>query len=220
MSSLCAELNTANALAKDITETTTGGEDITGDGGVVKEKMTETTIADAEKHNFYKPKSDQVVSVFYKGYLHSDPTVVFDEQNTYSFRFSVDSGGVISGWNHAVKTMVVGESSKFTISSNYAYGSSGSEPEIAPNATIVFEITLVALDGITAAEANANPTPTSDNIDPVAERLAKVRLEREKAEMKRQNEKKISEEKRQAAKAKLAEKMSSKGKKGGKKKKK
>ncbi|OHS96603.1 peptidyl-prolyl cis-trans isomerase, FKBP-type family protein [Tritrichomonas foetus] len=45
----------------------------------------------------------------------------------------------------AVATMRVGEISKFTCDSKYAYGTRGKEPDIPPNASIIYEIEILGI---------------------------------------------------------------------------
>ena len=56
-------------------------------------------------------------------------------------------GVVIQGWDAAVPTMRIGETSLFTIKSSYAYGKEGSGTKIPPNATLQFQIELVEWKG-------------------------------------------------------------------------
>lgn len=61
---------------------------------------------------------------------------------------------MIKGWDIGVATMKRGEKSRFTISSDYAYGPTGSGDKIPGNSTLIFEVELlrwnekeVTLDG-------------------------------------------------------------------------
>ncbi|GMI51660.1 hypothetical protein ScalyP_jg10374 [Parmales sp. scaly parma] len=179
--------------------------DLTGDAGVLKTIIVHSPL-DPEKQSHFTPKPEDIVSVIYKGYLASDPSIVFDEQAIYPFRFTVGSPNVIKGWNILALSMKVGETSSFTLLPSYAYGEAGSPPEILPSSTIIFDISLIAINGVTLSDATKNPNPSSITVDPVMERLAKVRLDREKNELKRQIEKKATEIKKQMAKEKLAKK--------------
>ncbi|RZB65343.1 Peptidyl-prolyl cis-trans isomerase FKBP20-1, partial [Glycine soja] len=51
---------------------------------------------------------------------------------------------VTKAWEIAVKIVKVGEVAKITCKPEYAYGSAGSPPDIFPDATLVFEVELVA----------------------------------------------------------------------------
>lgn len=50
-----------------------------------------------------------------------------------------------TGWDKGVKGMRKGERRKLTIPPKMGYGKRGSPPEIPPNATLEFEITLVGI---------------------------------------------------------------------------
>ena len=60
--------------------------------------------------------------------------------------FKIGSNQVIKGWEEGVKTMSVGESATVTIEPEWAYGKKGqTDAGIPPNATLVFDIELLAL---------------------------------------------------------------------------
>ena len=54
-------------------------------------------------------------------------------------------GGVIPGWTEALKLMPVGSNWQLFIPANLAYGARGAGRDIGPNATLIFEIELVAI---------------------------------------------------------------------------
>ena len=54
-------------------------------------------------------------------------------------------GGVIPGFGEALMLMAVGSHYKFVIPSEIAYGAQGSQGAIGPNATLIFEIELLAI---------------------------------------------------------------------------
>ena len=109
---------------------------ITTKSGLQYEVMTEGNGA--------KPTAADQVTVHYHGML-TDGTV---------FDSSVDRGEpsqfgvtqVIPGWVEALQLMSVGDKWKLTIPSDLAYGERGAGGLIGPNATLVFEVELIAIN--------------------------------------------------------------------------
>lgn len=62
-----------------------------------------------------------------------------------SFTFTLGTGSVISGWDQGVSGMRVGGQRRLVIPPELAYGSSSPGPGIPPNATLVFDITLLSV---------------------------------------------------------------------------
>lgn len=126
-------------------------QDISGDGGVVKNILTEGT-GSVIQNGFQ-------VKLNYQGKL-SDGRV-FDSSLTRKkpFFFTIGEGKVINGWEIGVKSMKVGEKAKFYISSKYGYKKKGIPPIIPPNADLFFEIEI--LDAI-------EPTKSDFPINPMA----------------------------------------------------
>ncbi len=61
-----------------------------------------------------------------------------------TFKFQIDSGQVIEGWDRGVTCMRIGEVRKLEIAPELAYGAAG-KGDVPPNATLLFEIELVDL---------------------------------------------------------------------------
>jgi len=94
-------------------------------------------------------KSGDTVAMNYTGKL-ADGTV-FDSNinpkfgHVDPFIFSIGAGGVIKGWDVGVVGMKLGEKRILEISPEFAYGSTGAGEVIPPNATISFEVELLAI---------------------------------------------------------------------------
>ncbi|XP_002531576.2 peptidyl-prolyl cis-trans isomerase FKBP20-1 [Ricinus communis] len=176
--------------------------DLSGDGGVIK------TILRKAKADALGPSDDlPVVDVHYEGTL-AESGEVFDtthEDNTI-FSFEVGKGSVIQAWDIALKTMKVGEVAKIICKPEYAYGSAGSPPDIPPDATLIFEVELVA----------CKPRKGS-SISSVSEeraRLEELKKQRELAAATKEEEKKKREEAKAAAAARIQAKLEAKKGKG------
>ena len=88
----------------------------------------------------------QQVSVHYEGKL-TDGTV-FDASRPRGqpFTFTLGKGQVIKGWDQGVEGMAVGEIRRLTIPPEMGYGARGAGGVIPPNATLVFEVELLAVN--------------------------------------------------------------------------
>lgn len=92
----------------------------------------------------------QHVSVHYTGWLqNSDGSAgkKFDSSKDRNdpFNFPLGAGNVIQGWDEGVQGMKVGGVRKLTIPSALGYGARGAGGVIPPNATLIFEVELLAI---------------------------------------------------------------------------
>ncbi|GMY08482.1 peptidyl-prolyl cis-trans isomerase FKBP20-1-like [Fagus crenata] len=172
--------------------------DLTGDGGVLK------TIVRQAKANAVAPTEDfPLVDVHYEGVL-AENGEVFDttrEDNTL-FSFEVGKGTVIKAWDVALRTMKVGEVAKITCQPDYAYGSAGSPPDIPPNATLIFEVELVA--------CRPRKGSSMGSVSEERARLEELKRQRELAATVKEEEKKRREDAKAAAAARIQAKLDAK----------
>jgi FKBP-type peptidyl-prolyl cis-trans isomerase len=88
------------------------------------------------------------LTVNYTGWLYdttqpNDKGAVFDSSQNSSFVFTLGAGAVIAGWDQGIVGMNVGGVRRLVIPPSLAYGAARSGI-IPPNATLLFEIQLVA----------------------------------------------------------------------------
>lgn len=91
-----------------------------------------------------------VLTVHYAGWLYNATAAeqkgaLFDTSLTRGpFQFQLGAGQVIRGWDQGVAGMQVGGVRRLVLPPALAYGSTGSG-SIPPNATLVFEVELLAI---------------------------------------------------------------------------
>ena len=91
----------------------------------------------------------QDVTVHYTGWL-TDGVIKgrkFDSSKDRNdpFVFPLGAGHVIKGWDEGVQGMKVGGTRLLTIPANLGYGARGAGGVIPPNATLLFEVELLAV---------------------------------------------------------------------------
>jgi FKBP-type peptidyl-prolyl cis-trans isomerase len=87
----------------------------------------------------------QQVSVHYTGWLMNGTKFDSSKDRGRAFQFSLGRGEVIRGWDEGVAGMKVGGKRKLTIPPDLGYGSRGAGGVIPPNATLLFEVELLAV---------------------------------------------------------------------------
>lgn len=95
----------------------------------------------------------KTITVHYTGWLYDVNAVnkkglKFDSSvdRGQPFTYVLGAGTVIAGWEQGIPEMKVGGKRTLTIPASLAYGAAGRAPSIPPNAALVFDVELVAVN--------------------------------------------------------------------------
>jgi FKBP-type peptidyl-prolyl cis-trans isomerase len=108
--------------------------------------VTELKIEDTKVGTGDTALSGKNVTVHYTGWLTDGTKFDSSKDHGQPFSFQLGAGQVIKGWDQGVAGMKVGGVRKLTIPPNLAYGERGAGGVIPPNATLVFEVELLAVN--------------------------------------------------------------------------
>lgn len=85
------------------------------------------------------------VTVHYSGWLADGTQFDSSKEKQDPFQFTLGKKEVIAGWEEGLSGMKVGGTRKLTIPPRLAYGEDGAGDTIPPNATLTFEVELLAV---------------------------------------------------------------------------
>ena len=111
---------------------------VTTVSGLIIEEITVGSGAEAN--------AGQEVTVHYTGWLTNGQKFDSSKDRGDPFVFPLGGGRVIRGWDEGVAGMKIGGTRKLTIPPDLGYGARGAGGVIPPNATLVFEVELLAAD--------------------------------------------------------------------------
>jgi FKBP-type peptidyl-prolyl cis-trans isomerase len=107
--------------------------------------MSELIIEDLNPGSGDEAVAGKTVIVHYTGWLTNGSKFDSSKDRSEPFDFRLGAGQVIRGWDQGVAGMKVGGKRKLTIPPELGYGSRGAGGVIPPNATLVFEVELLAV---------------------------------------------------------------------------
>lgn len=107
--------------------------------------MSELKIEKLQAGSGPKPTEGQVVVVHYTGKLTNGTKFDSSVDRNEPFEFVLGHGQVIEGWDKGLAQMQVGEKARLTIPPEMGYGPQGYPGAIPPNATLIFDVELLAI---------------------------------------------------------------------------
>ncbi len=113
-------------------------ESVTTPSGLI---YTDTVVGEGDS-----PSTGQLVTVHYRGTLENGTEFDSSYRRNQPFTFQIGVGQVIKGWDEGVASMRVGGKRTLVIPPDLGYGSRGAGGVIPPNATLNFEVELLAID--------------------------------------------------------------------------
>lgn len=90
----------------------------------------------------------QKVKVHYEGALLDGQVFDSSFKRGEPIDFTLGVGQVIPGWDEGIGLLQEGDKARFVIPPHLAYGSAGAGGVIPPNAVLIFEVELLAIDAI------------------------------------------------------------------------
>lgn len=90
-------------------------------------------------------KAGHTVTVHYTGWLTDGRKFDSSRDRQQPFEFDLGARMVIAGWDEGVAGMQVGSVRRLTIAPHLGYGTRGAGGVIPPNATLIFEVELLAV---------------------------------------------------------------------------
>lgn len=93
------------------------------------------------------PIAGKQVKVHYTGWLENGTKFDSSVDRSEPFIFTIGVGQVVPGWDEGVMSMKVGGKRKLIIPPQLGYGEAGAGGVIPPNATLIFEVELLDVEG-------------------------------------------------------------------------
>ena len=91
------------------------------------------------------PTAGQKIKAHYNGMFPDGKKFDSSYDRGQPLEFVVGAGQVIRGWDEGFLKLKVGSKARLTCPPEYAYGAAGAGGVIPPNATLIFDVELVAI---------------------------------------------------------------------------
>jgi FKBP-type peptidyl-prolyl cis-trans isomerase len=126
-----------------------GGSDATSPSpstGSAPYSQTDITVGTGAVATLGRPTTVDYTGWLYDSTRPDNKGTQFDTSSGRGpYTFVLGTGSVIAGWDRGVANMRVGGERLLVIPPELAYGAQGNPPAIPPNATLVFDVKLLAV---------------------------------------------------------------------------
>lgn len=118
-----------------------------GTGGNGKEVVTRSGLRYTELKvgAGQEAKTGNTVEVHYVGWLENGARFDASQNPEHPFTFRIGIDDVIQGWHEGITGMKVGGKRRLVVPPDLGYGKQGAGQVVPPNATLIFEVELVAV---------------------------------------------------------------------------
>ncbi len=121
-------------------------EPVAEDTPAAADDVTELQIEDVVVGTGDEAVKGTTVTVHYTGWLTDGTKFDSSVDSGQPFEFPLGAGYVIPGWDEGVAGMKVGGKRTLTIPPEMGYGAAGAGGVIPPNATLIFDVELLAVN--------------------------------------------------------------------------
>ena len=94
------------------------------------------------------PKPGDLITIHYTGTLENGKKFDSSRDRGKPFQCTIGVGQVIIGWDVGIPKLSVGSRAQLIIPGQEGYGSSGFPGLIPPNATLIFDVELLSINGL------------------------------------------------------------------------
>lgn len=111
----------------------------------MENKSIDNSDNKASTENVRLTRAGDIIVVHYTGMLENGTKFDSSLDRGQPFEFKLGAGQVIAGWEEGLVGMKIGEKKILTIPPEKGYGKNGYPPVIPPNATLIFDVELLAI---------------------------------------------------------------------------
>jgi FKBP-type peptidyl-prolyl cis-trans isomerase len=142
LTALVASAQTSAHKPAHVVPNTNGPTKVAGDGVKTASGLQ---YWDTKEGTGAAATSGSRVKLHYTGWLDTGKKFDSTVEAHQPYSFTLGKGEVIKGWDEGIEGMKVGGKRQLRIPPELAYGEGGHAPQVPPNATLIFDVQLLAV---------------------------------------------------------------------------